>query len=135
MSNKLFDKSSSLKAFNNLFFLFVDKLISLFPEQDELTQAKQAFLAIKAMNVSLIVKIWYQYVYLPYSEYIISGDLSFFLEKDYQEDLNALPNANEIMKFINTFRHHIRDMDPINKQASIEFLKNLTILSECYNRG
>ena len=54
------------------------------------------------------MKIWYSYIYQPYAEIIDSGDLEFFINKDYSEDLSYLPNSKDILKSIEGLRDQIK---------------------------
>jgi len=127
------NKSLALNGFNTLFFEFVDRIISLFPNNTELRVARKSFETFKTMNVSIIIKVWYQQVYVPYSQQIMLGDLTYFLEKDYQDDLSALSNVSEIMHTIDSFRHKIRDMNSEDKDVMLNYLQKLTILSNQYS--
>jgi hypothetical protein len=111
----------------------VDRIISLFPNNTELRVARKSFETFKTMNVSIIIKVWYQQVYVPYSQQIMLGDLTYFLEKDYQDDLSALSNVSEIMHTIDSFRHKIRDMNSEDKDVMLNYLQKLTILSNQYS--
>jgi hypothetical protein len=73
------DKSSILKAFNNHFFEFLDDIIGIFPENNDIREARVTFETFKRGNPTLIIKVWFQYVYTPYASAILSGDISFFI--------------------------------------------------------
>ena len=126
------DKSSILKAFNTLFFSFLTDVISIFPENNDLVIAKTSFETIKQLNTTAIVKAWYHFVYLPYKEQILGGDISFFINKDYNADLNHLSNSGEIMQTIDKFRQPIREMSEENKTHSLNYMQKLSTLSELY---
>ena len=93
------DKTTILKAFNNHFFDFLEDIIRVFPDNQDIALAKTSFETIKKANPTIILKAWKTYVYTPYKEVIDNGDITFFLEKDYSNDLSIL--ANYICIFIN----------------------------------
>ena len=93
-------KSASLKAFNTHFDEFIEDLINVFPDNVDIKSAKNITKMTRQVNVTLIIKVWHSYVYGPYKEIIDSGDLDFFIHKDYYADFNGLPNAKDIMKLI-----------------------------------
>jgi len=126
------DKSSILKAFNTLFFQFLDDVISVFPENNDLIVAKTSFETIKKLNVTAIIKAWFYYVFTPYKDQILGEDISFFIEKDYNNDLSHFYNSTEIMETINKFREPIRQMTEENKKQSLKYIQNLSKLSEYY---
>lgn len=126
------DKSTILKAFNTLFFSFLNDVISIFPENKDLMIAKKSFETIKGLNVSSIIKAWFHFVYTPYRSQINDGDISFFINKDYNSDLGNLSNSGEIMETINKFREPIKQMSEENKNHSLNYIQKLSKLSEIY---
>jgi hypothetical protein len=129
------DKSTAMRSFNTLFFSFLDLIIELFPGSGELIIAKRSFDSVKTMNVSLLVKIWYQYVYIPYSARIFEDNLDYFLDKDYNEDVSGLANSREIVVHIQSFKQKIKTMSHDNRLVSLDYLKSLCRLSKCYAEG
>jgi len=108
-------KSLLLKAFNKHFFQFLDDIIFFFPENEDLVTSRQYFDTIKVANPTLILKIWHKYIYTPYNDEIEAGNLQFFFEKDYAEDLKNMKNNEKILKVINTsLRDPLRLMNEEN---------------------
>jgi len=128
------NKTTALRAFNTLFFDFVDDLISIFPNDRYLVVARTSFEAMKSFNTSIIIKRWFQKVCIPYSEQILLGDLTFFIEKDYKADLNVFRNAEDLLKFIEQFREKVREMSEENRKTSFDYLKKLCVLSDVYSK-
>jgi hypothetical protein len=126
-------KSVSLKAFNTHFDEFVEDIINVFPDNIDLKSAKNMAIMSRKANVTLIVKVWYSYIYSPYKDRIDSGDLDFFITKDYGEDFTGLTNASDIMKSIDSLRSPIKDMSDVNKAHSLKYIQNLCKLSGLYN--
>jgi len=127
------DKSSLLRAFNTHFFDFIEDLLGIFPNNNDLVLAKSSFDTIKKANPTAIIKSWVKFVYLPYKEVIDNGDISFFFDKDYSEDLSAVSNANKILNIIDTLRAPIKEMGDTNKEHTIKYIQNLSKLSMMYN--
>jgi hypothetical protein len=108
-------KSLLLKAFNKHFFQFLDDIILFCPENEDLVTSRQYFDTIKVANPTLILKIWHKYIYTPYNDEIEAGNLQFFFEKDYAEDLKNMKNNEKILKVINTsLRDPLRLMNEEN---------------------
>jgi hypothetical protein len=78
------DKSMILKSFNKQFFDFLEDVNRIVENNEDIQTSRIYFDTIKKANPTLLLKIWYQYIYTPYKEQINIGDLTFFLEKDYQ---------------------------------------------------
>ena len=127
------DKSTILKAFNNHFFDFIDNVISVIDDNTELQYGKNSLLTIKKANPTLIVKMWYSRIYVPYKDFIEKGDIEFMLAKDYTTDTSDLPNAKKINDLIDKLRTPIRDMSDANKQHCVKFVQNLSQLSALYS--
>ena len=127
------DKSTLLRAFNTHFFDFFDDLMIVLPENKEIPYAITSFDTIKRANPTIIIKSWYNFVFLPYKDVIDNGDLSFFIEKDYGSELAHVNKSEEILKMINNIRRPIKDMDEVNKTHSLKYIQNLCKLSEIYS--
>jgi hypothetical protein len=127
------DKSSILRAFNTHLFDFMDDLISIFPNNNDLVLAKSSFDTIKKANPTAIIKAWLKFVYHPYKDVIDNGDISFFFDKDYSDDLSTVSNANKILNIIDTLRTPIKEMGDTSKEHTIKYIQNLSKLSMMYN--
>ena len=127
------DKSTYSRTFNNHFFEFLDDLIDVFPENMDLKAAKVSFETIKRANPTLIIKCWFTYVYMPYKETIDAGDISYFINKDYNADLSILGNSREILNTIDKLREPLRNMSPTSMEHSTKYIQNLSKLSVIYN--
>ena len=127
------DKSTLLRTFNNHLFEFLDDIIGIFPNNTELQIAKTSFQTIKRANPTAIAKVWHSYVYVPYRHVIDSGDIQFFFQKDYSEDLSILQNSNEIIKMIDTLREPVSKMSETEKGFTMKYIQNLSKLSMMYS--
>jgi hypothetical protein len=126
------EKSLVMKAFNKQFFDFLDDIISIFPENNELQVSRTYFSAIKKANPTTLVKVWYDFVYKPYANVINSGDINFFLTKDYSNDI-AL-NKEYVLKVIDeSLRKPLLTMDDNNKLKCSKYAKLLTDLCIRYD--
>lgn len=126
------DKSVILRAFNTHFFEFLDDLISIFPENIEIQEAKTSFDLVKRANPTSIIKAWAHFVYTPYKNVIDEGDITFFFEKNYEDDLTTVSNAKEIMKIIDKIRAPISQMSETSKVCATKYIQNLSQLSIRY---
>ena len=128
------DKLLIMKTFNKQFFDFLDDVIRSTESNDKIKIARSHFETLKKMNPSLIIKIWYNHIYIPYKSIILQGDFSFFLEKDYTEDVSKLQNAKEVIYQIETaVKEPIRNMNSVNQSHCMGYIKLLSQLSEVYS--
>jgi hypothetical protein len=125
-------KSDINKAFNKLFFDFLDDIVSIYPDNKDISAARTSFTSFKQMNPTIIVKSWFKFVYTPYRDIINAGDISFFFNKDYSADLQNTPGSKEIMRVIDEIRGPIQSMDETNKKHSSDYILKLSKLSELY---
>lgn len=127
------DKKTILKTFNNHLFEFLDDVIRIFPDNLNIQTAKTSFYAIKQANPTIIIKTWIKYIYMPYKETIDLGNINFFFNKDYSEDLSNVANSKEVLKIIDTLRGPVSNMTEQQKQFTMEYLQNLSRLSMLYS--
>jgi len=127
------NKTTILRTFNTHFVDFIDDIIKVIPENSDILAAKSFFEITKKANPTLIIKIWFSLIYSPYSTIIDSGDLEFFINKNYAEDLSTMQNSKEILKAIDSLRDPIRNMTETNKTHCLKYIQNLCKLSAVYN--
>jgi hypothetical protein len=129
------NKSNILTAFNNHFIEFIEDIVRLFPDNVDLVTVKNFFQLMRKTNPKIIITVFYKHVVLKYQTQIDIGNLDFFIEKDYQDDLNNNNHFDKIIEGINGLRKPIRLMDEKNKLNTIKYLQNLCKLSSSYNIG
>jgi hypothetical protein len=118
-----------LTVFNDHFSEFVNDIQSVFPDDADILTAKNALIAIRKANPKLLVKIWVKYVISPYKEQIDSGDINFFINKDYSNDLVKNDNADKIMESIDRLRNPVKQMSPENQAKTMKYIQNLSKLA------
>ena len=126
------DKSSILRAFNTYFFEFIDDIIRIFPGNIDVRNSKTSFEIFRKANPTCLLKAWNFFVFLPYNDVIEQGNIDFFFEKDYRNDLKQMANANQIMGVIDTIREPLRSLDEKNKAIAVKYIQNLSKLSNLY---
>jgi len=125
---------SILKAFNNQFIEFIEDIQRVFPNDVDILTAKNSAMSIKSVNPKLIIKIWNEYITKKYSNQIESGDISFFITKDYAQDLINNSNSNKITDIINRLREPIKQMNTNEQQNIMKYIQNLTKLTLLYEQ-
>jgi hypothetical protein len=90
------------------------------------------FETIKQGNPKLLITLWKSKIAIPYKDQIIAGNIDYFLDKDYKEDITT--NYNDtIDNAIQDLRKVIKTMNQENVQMSLKYIQNLCKLSELYN--
>ena len=118
--------SNLTTVFNDHFVEFISDIQSVFPDDPDILTAKNALVAIRKANPKLLVKIWVKYVVTPYKSQIDSGDITFFMTKDYSTDLTRTDNADKIMDSINRLRDPIKQMSKENQDKTMKYIQNLS---------
>jgi hypothetical protein len=117
-----------LTAFNDHFVEFISDVQSVFPENADVLTAKNSLMMIRKANPKMIIKIWKSNIVDKYRSQIENGDISFFIEKDYSNDLSKAEYSDKIMEGINRLRKPIEDMLPENRDKTMKYIQNLTKL-------
>lgn len=119
-----------LTAFNDHFLEFVNDVQAVFPEDTDILSAKNSLIAIRKANPKMIVKIWNAFIVGKYKREIESGDMGFFIDKDYSCDFAVSQNPDKIVESINRLRDPIRNMSSENQAKVMKYIQNLTKLAE-----
>lgn len=131
MSNQ---NQNILSAFNDHFVEFINDVQNVFPENVDVLTAKNSLLMIRKANPKMIIKIWKQYIVDKYRDRIEKGDISFFIEKDYSNDISSLEQSGKIMEAINRLREPIKEMATENRDKTMKYIQNLTKLCILYEK-
>ena len=118
-----------LSAFNDHFIEFVTDIQNVFPEDPDILTAKNSLIAIRKANPKMIVKIWNTFIVGKYGKEIESGDLNFFINKDYSDDVSVSQYSDKITESIDRLRQPIKQMAPENQAKTMKYIQNLTKLS------
>jgi len=108
----------------------VNDVQRVFPDDPDILSAKHGLTTIRKMNPKLIVKIWKTYIVAKYDVEIESGNIEFFINKDYSADLSAADNSAKIIEAINRLREPIKNMEPEDMKKTVKYIQNLTKLSK-----
>jgi hypothetical protein len=120
-------------VFNEKLDAFLKEIQQVFPTDPNIRTAIRALNSIKSMNTTLIIKLWKIHFVDKYKREIEQGNIDFFVNKDFSEDLvGKVDNSEVIMQSINQLRDPIRQMTPNDKRVSIEYIQLLSKLSELY---
>ena len=124
--------SNILTAFNDHFLDFISDIQKVFPEDHDLLVAKNSLLTIRKANPKMIIKIWNTFVVGKYKKEIENGDLSFFINKDYSNDVSAAYNSKKIMESIYRLREPVKLMTKENQDKTMKYIQNLTKIATIY---
>ena len=129
------DRGTLIRSFNDYLFEFLDDMIKVLPGNKSVMTATRAFRMLTDANKAIIIKCWYKFVFLKYKDVINDGDVDFFFEKDYSEDLTKLSNSQSILEIIDSVRLPAKEIceNPKNKEHITTYVQTLCKLSEVFN--
>tara|TARA_Y100000994_G_C15396562_1_gene319777 strand:+ start:111 stop:503 length:393 start_codon:yes stop_codon:yes gene_type:complete len=129
---------SVIRAFNDHFEEFVTDVERVFPDDIEIATAHTAIKSLRKSNPKLILVTFRDTVVNPYRSQIDSGDISFFIQKDYNADLNefgcSTSDSSGILSKIETLREPIGRMGKDDRQKVITYLQNLAKICDLYKQ-
>lgn len=124
--------SNILTGFNEHFMEFLNDIENVFPEDADIKTAKNALSAVRKVNPKMIIKIWHSYICLKYNNEIENGNIDFFINKDYTNDVSDMDTSDKIMEAIDRLRGPISQMDNSNQLKVMKYIQNLTKLANIY---
>jgi hypothetical protein len=123
--------SNILGAFNDHFVEFISDIQLVFPDDVDLLTAKNSLVMIRKANPKMIIKIWKTHIVDKYAKQIGDGDLTFFMDKDYSNDISG---NEKIMEGINRLREPVKNMSKENQDKTLKYIQNLTKLCNIYHQ-
>ena len=105
------DKRQILKTFNNQFEELMNDILLVIPNDNDLITCREALLQARKMNPKILINIFKTDVLVPYSEKIRKNDISFFINKDYNEDfIQQNPTNKLVLEKIDKIREVVKEM-------------------------
>ena len=122
--------SNILTAFNDHFIEFVNDVHCVFPDDADILATKNSLTTIRKLNPRMIVKIWNAFIVSKYKNEIEAGNIEFFINKDYSQDVSSTSNSDKIMESIDRLRDPIKNMSAENQSKVMKYIQNLTKLAQ-----
>jgi hypothetical protein len=127
------DKDQFLTIFNKQFKEFVEDICRVFPENQDLLTLKLTISKILTITPKIIYSGYKKHLIDLYRNQIETGDISFFIDKDYKGDLNKLGASNNvILDKIDSLREPVRNMGPTEQAKVVKYMQNMMKLSDMY---
>jgi len=120
---------SLLKAFNNHLLEFVEDVIRIFPTNLDIKTGKTFIEGIKRVNPKKIITYWRDNILMLYEKEILEGDISFFINKDYKNDIGT---EAQTLKVLEDIRKLVKETTKENKDKAMKYIQNLTKLCKLY---
>ena len=97
------DKSDVLQIFNRQFKEFVENISESFPKNTTISKMKTALNLLIVVKPNLVYKGVKKFVIDMYRNEIDSGDITFFIDKDYNQDLSKASGSESFLKTVNEY--------------------------------
>tara|TARA_B110001469_G_C9646039_1_gene326550 strand:+ start:1442 stop:1822 length:381 start_codon:yes stop_codon:yes gene_type:complete len=117
------------RAFNTHFIEFVDDIGNYFSENMEIQTTATTLRTAKKVNPKLIISVWYDNIVKKYDDKIEKGDISFFVTKEYSDDVSG---NNTILNGIDRIRKPVQEMPTTEQEKAMKYVQNLTKLCKLY---
>ena len=130
------DKDQILTAFNDHFKEFIADIKRVFPQNMDIVALNKGLPSILMITPKLIIKSFKTNFVDVYRSEIEEGDINFFIDLDYQNDLTNLGvDANKssaILDKINCLKGPIKEMNANEQESVMKYMKNLMGLIDLY---
>jgi hypothetical protein len=127
-------KDDLLSLFNTKLKEFVDDLISLYPNDQNLHAAKKGILLLKTLDDKKTIKLFKLHIYDKYSVQLFERNESFFMEKDYDQETKMLEKVtdNITQQLVDNIKNYWTVMTDENKEIVWKYWLILLKLCEKY---
>jgi hypothetical protein len=132
MSAATNNRSQIVAAFNAHFLEFIRSVEAVFPDNSDISTARKTVGKLIAIMPGTLIKVFKEKFVSVYKTQLEAGDIGFFINKDYAQDLNGIvgEQSNSVLQKIDCLREPIRSMTPTEQGIVIKYLQNLMKLSE-----
>ena len=125
--------SQVLKGFNDHFMEMVEDIDRVFPDDTDISTVKNSFAELRKANPKMVIKVYKEQILDLYRNQIESGNIDFFIDKDYKSDLGNINDSEYILNKINILRDPVREMEKEDQDKVIKYIQNLSKLCDVYH--
>ena len=123
-----------IKLFNSQVIEFLEDVSTVFKGDSNIKTADFFIKNMIKINPSLLIKLWYSEISKHYHKEIESGNLDFFLNKNYNSDVQGKENPEYIMKIIEIIKKMMSSISQEEKDKVLSYVQNFTKISMVYNK-
>jgi hypothetical protein len=116
-----------LEKFNDTIEEFLADIIRVFPEDDDMQLYQFGLKGLRLASPTTVCHEYYQAVTIPYYDKINTRDEEFFMEHDFTEVKNDVPDGIRILSKTLNYWKSLNDDD---KETVWKYLKVLCVLSK-----
>jgi hypothetical protein len=115
-----------IREFNDVYFQFL-KFIKSNMEDPNFRSFYRKNKFMKETNPKFFIRTWYERIGSKYHEEVMKRDISFFLNKSYEDDVSDTGESNMLLIYINKFK---KSYDTLDNEIREKFLNYIIILTD-----
>jgi hypothetical protein len=110
---------------------YLDDIAKTYSVDSRFSRARLYLDGVKKTNPRMIITTWKTMVTDKYAEQIEAGDIEYFLNKDFKDEVPG-SYTSTVDGVIQELRATVRRMSDENKAVSLKYIQNLCRLSNLY---
>ena len=115
-----------ISEFNEVYFQFL-KFIKTHMEDSNFKTFYRKNKFMRETNPKFFIRTWYNRIGSKYHSQVMMRDISFFLNKNYEDDVSDSGESNMLLKYINKFKE---SYDTLNDEIKENFLNYIIVLTD-----
>jgi hypothetical protein len=115
-----------ISEFNEVYFQFL-KFIKTHMEDSNFKTFYRKNKFMRETNPKFFIRTWYNRIGSKYHSQVMIRDISFFLNKNYEDDVSDSGESNMLLKYINKFKE---SYDTLNDEIKENFLNYIIVLTD-----
>lgn len=127
VSRKIIYMKNFLKCLDE----FINSIDEKFPNDVDVTYARNGIEKIKKSNPRILIEYWLNYVYLPNKDKIHNNDISFIIDGDHRV-LDGVNGGTKVRDAIFRLKEPISKLDEPIKNTLGVYILNMSKLSILY---
>ena len=115
-----------ISEFNEVYFQFL-KFIKMNMEYSNFKIFYRKNKFMRETNPKFFIRTWYNRIGSKYHAQVMMRDISFFLNKNYEDDVSDSGESNMLLNYINKFKE---SYDTLNDEIKENFLNYIIVLTD-----
>ena len=121
-----------MSTFNNQMEEMLKDVLCIFPDNPRVIKCKMYFEGLKKTNPKIVIQTWKIHIAMKYKEQIQQGNVNFFIENDFIQDVETVGANSMVTKTIHEIKSFVSMMNDEQKNIMMIYIQNLTKLSLLY---